>query len=122
VHQEKISMNRLDIPQRMEKLSLSGVKKLICGGIHDFSLDELQNRGIDVFHNVIGEAEIALSLCLRGELRTGSNCERKGRSKAAAEGLEAGGQAQSPGTGQPVRLSNEGSEPREKRSSLIKTR
>ena len=91
VHQERISTERLDIPQRMEQLALSGVKKLICGGIHDFSLNELQNRGIDVFHNVIGEAEIALTLCLNGELQPGSHCEKRRRIASSPEGVGARG-------------------------------
>jgi predicted Fe-Mo cluster-binding NifX family protein len=77
IHQERISTGRLDISQRMEQLLLSGVNKLICGGIHDFSLDQLENRGIDVFHNVIGEAKIALTRCLKGELQVGSRCEKR---------------------------------------------
>jgi predicted Fe-Mo cluster-binding NifX family protein len=77
VRQEKISAERLDIPQRIEKLTSSGVTKVICGGIHDFSLDQLKNRGIDVFHNVIGEADIALDIFLKGELQPGSRCEKR---------------------------------------------
>jgi predicted Fe-Mo cluster-binding NifX family protein len=77
VHQEKISMAGLNIPQRIERLSLNGITKLICGGIHDFSLDQLKNRGIDVFHNVIGEADIALNYFLKGELQAGSHCEKR---------------------------------------------
>jgi len=100
VHQERISTERLDIPQRMEQLALSGVKKLICGGIHDFSLDELQNRGIDVFHNVIGEAEIALTLCLNGELQPGSHCEKRRRIASSPEGVGARGPKRSSRTGQ----------------------
>lgn len=77
VHQEKIPTEKLNIPQRIEKLTSSGVNKVICGGIHDFSLNQLRNMGIDVFHNVIGEAEIALTIFLKGELQPGSRCERK---------------------------------------------
>jgi predicted Fe-Mo cluster-binding NifX family protein len=79
VHQEKISVAGLNIPQRIEKLSLNGITQLICGGIHDFSLDQLKNRGIDVFHNVIGEADIALTYFLKGVLQTGSHCEKRRR-------------------------------------------
>jgi predicted Fe-Mo cluster-binding NifX family protein len=86
IHQERVSTERLDLPQRMEQLASSGVKKLICGGIHDFSLEELRNIGIDVFYNVIGEAQIALALCLNGELNPGSNCEKKKDGKFARRG------------------------------------
>jgi len=99
VHQEKISMKGLDIPQRMEQLALSGVKKLICGGIHDFSLEGLRNIGIDVFYNVIGEAGIALTLCLNGELQPGSHCEKRRRITSFPEGAGARGHKRSSGTG-----------------------
>lgn len=86
VHQERISMERFDIPQRIERLALSRVSKVICGGIHDFSLDQLRNMGIDVFHNVTGEADIALSIFLKGELRPGSCCERRAKCSAPKRG------------------------------------
>jgi len=100
VHQERISTGRLDIPQRMEQLVLSGVKKVICGGIHDFSLNELQNRGVDVFHNVIGEAAIALTLCLNGELQPGSHCEKRRKMASCPEGTGVRGPKRSFRTGQ----------------------
>ena len=78
VHQEKISLEGLTILQRMEKLNLNGITKLICGGIHDFSLNQLRNMGIAVFHNVMGEAELALLNFLKGQLQPGSQFE-KGR-------------------------------------------
>jgi predicted Fe-Mo cluster-binding NifX family protein len=77
VHQEKISMAGLSILQRIETLSLNGITQLICGGIHDFGLDQLRKRRIDVFHNVIGEAHIALTYFLKGVLQTGSHCEKR---------------------------------------------
>ena len=77
VHQEKISMAGFSLPQRIEKLSLNGVSKLICGGIHDFSLDQLRNMGIGVFHNVIGEADMALKNLLKGKLQAGSRFEKR---------------------------------------------
>jgi len=87
VHQEKISLSGLNIPQRIEKLTLNGISKLICGGIHDFSLDQLRNMGIDVFHNVIGEADIALNYLLRGELHPGSECEKRRSNFSAPQRL-----------------------------------
>jgi predicted Fe-Mo cluster-binding NifX family protein len=77
VHQEKFSMEGLNIPQRIEKLTSNGVNKLICGGIHDFSLHQLRNIGIDVFYNVIGEAGAALTIFLKGQLQPGSRCEKR---------------------------------------------
>jgi predicted Fe-Mo cluster-binding NifX family protein len=77
VRQEKISLENFNISQRIEMLALTGVAKMVCGGIHDFRLDQLRNMGIDVFHNVIGEADIALGNLLKGQLRPGSLCEEK---------------------------------------------
>jgi len=77
VHQEKISLEGLTILQRIEKLHLNGITKLICGGIHDFSMNQLRNMGIAVFHNVMGEAELALLNFLKGELQSGSYFEKR---------------------------------------------
>lgn len=99
IHQERIPTQGLDIPQRTEHLALSGVKKLICGGIHDFSLEALRNMGIDVLYNVIGEAAIALTLCLKGELRPGSQCEKRKRIPNFPEGVGARRHKRSSGTG-----------------------
>lgn len=77
LHQEKISVEGFNIMERIEKLTLSGINKVICGGIHDISLSQLQNRGIDVFHNVSGEADVALNFLLKGALQAGSHCKRR---------------------------------------------
>jgi predicted Fe-Mo cluster-binding NifX family protein len=77
VHQEKVSLEGLTILQRIEKLNLNGASKLICGGIHDFCLNQLSNMGIEVFHNVMGEAETALKNFLKGQLQSGSFFEKK---------------------------------------------
>ena len=82
VRQEKISLENFTISQRIEMLALTGVGKMICGGIHDFRLVQLRKMGIDVFHNVIGAADIALGNLLRGELRPGSFCEGKRKGNA----------------------------------------
>jgi predicted Fe-Mo cluster-binding NifX family protein len=77
IRQEKISMEKLDIPRRIEKLASSGVDQVICGGIHDFSLEQSRGMGIAVFHNVIGDADIALAIFLKGKLQLGSYCEKE---------------------------------------------
>jgi len=76
VHQEKISMTNFNLFQRIRHLNLNGVNKVICGGIHDFGLDQLRNMGIDVFHNTTGEADVALDVFLKGRLEPGSQCEK----------------------------------------------
>lgn len=73
-------MTNLNLSQRIKHLNLNGVNKVICGGIHDFGLDQLRNMGIDVFHNIIGEADVALNVFLIDRLEPGSQCEKtKGR-------------------------------------------
>jgi predicted Fe-Mo cluster-binding NifX family protein len=79
VNQERFAMANLNLPQRIEQIASSGVDKVICGGIDKFSLNQLGNKGVEVVHDVIGEAEIAFHLLLRGRLRPGFCCERKGR-------------------------------------------
>jgi len=82
VRQERISLENFTISQRVEMLALTGAGKMICGGIHDFRLIQLRKMGIDVFYNVIGEADIALGNLLKGELRPGSVCEEKKKGNA----------------------------------------
>jgi len=81
IHEEKISAERLDVPKRIEKFTLCGVKKVICGGILDSSLDQLRNMGIEVFNevfnNVIGDALVALGTLFKGKIKPRSNCEKK---------------------------------------------
>jgi predicted Fe-Mo cluster-binding NifX family protein len=77
VGQEKLSTARLNLSQRLEKVTLNGLDKLICGGIDPFSRTQLGTRGIDVIQDVIGEAEIVIDLFMRGRLRPGLCCERR---------------------------------------------
>lgn len=78
-NQEKLATANLNLPQRLEQITSNRVDKVICGGIDGFSLNQLGNRGIDVVHDVIGEAEIAFHLFMRGRLRPGFCCERRRR-------------------------------------------
>jgi predicted Fe-Mo cluster-binding NifX family protein len=77
-HQEKLPMTTLNLPQRLDQLASYGVNQVICGGIDGFCLDQLGNKGIDVLHNVVGEAEMAFHLFMKGRLRPGFCCERRG--------------------------------------------
>jgi predicted Fe-Mo cluster-binding NifX family protein len=79
VHQEKLPMANLNLPQRLDQLALNGVNKIICGGIDGFCLSQLGSKGIDVLHNVVGEAETAFNLFMGGKLRPGLCCEKRGR-------------------------------------------
>jgi predicted Fe-Mo cluster-binding NifX family protein len=77
--EERFPTNSLNLPQRLDQLASNGVNKIICGGIDSLSLNLLGSRGIDVIHNVVGEAQEGINLFLRGLLRPGFCCDRKGR-------------------------------------------
>jgi predicted Fe-Mo cluster-binding NifX family protein len=79
VNQEKLPMANLNLPQRLEQITSNGVDKVICGGIDGFSLNQLGTKGIDVVEDVMGEAEVAFHLFIRGRLRPGFCCERRRR-------------------------------------------
>ena len=75
IKQEKWPMASFNLQQRLDQLASKGVDKIICGGIDSFCMDHLGNMGIDVIHNVAGEAGKALSLFMRGVLRPGFYCD-----------------------------------------------
>jgi predicted Fe-Mo cluster-binding NifX family protein len=77
INQEKWPMASFNLQQRLDQLASKGVDKIICGGIDSFCIGQLGNRGIDVIHNVAGEAGKALNLFIRGVLRPGLYCDRK---------------------------------------------
>lgn len=77
INREKWSMASFNLPQRLDQLAAKGVDKIICGGIDSFSIDQLGNKGIEVIHNVAGEAKKALHLFMEGALRPGFYCNGK---------------------------------------------
>jgi predicted Fe-Mo cluster-binding NifX family protein len=81
VSEEHFSMAHLSLSQRLDHLISSGVNQIICGGIDAFCLDQLTRRGIQVLPNIVGEAEAALSLFLKGRLRPGRCCDPQGRGR-----------------------------------------
>jgi len=70
-------MESFNLQQRLDQLASKGVDKIICGGIDSFCMDHLGNMGIDVIHNVAGEAGEVLNLFIRGVLRPGLYCDGK---------------------------------------------
>jgi predicted Fe-Mo cluster-binding NifX family protein len=80
IHQEKLPMTNLSLSQRLDQLTSLGIDQVICGGIDGFCVNQLGRKGIGVLHNVVGEAEVAFNLFLKGRLRPGLCCEkRRGR-------------------------------------------
>ncbi len=79
VRQENFPVAHLNLTQRLDQLTSNGVDKVICGGIDGFCLNQLGSKGIEVVHNVAGEAEIASDLFMKGRLRPGFCCEGRGR-------------------------------------------
>jgi predicted Fe-Mo cluster-binding NifX family protein len=84
VRQEKLPTANLNLPQRLEQITSNGVDKVICGGIDGFCQSQLGSRGIDVVQDVIGDAEIVFDLFMKGRLRPGFCCERRGRRRFCA--------------------------------------
>jgi predicted Fe-Mo cluster-binding NifX family protein len=82
--EEKLSTANLNLPQRLEQITSIGVDKVICGGIDGLSRNQLGSRGIDVVQDVIGDAEIVFDLFMRGRLRPGFCCEKRGRKRFCA--------------------------------------
>ena len=78
VNEEKLIIPNLNLSQRLDQLVSLGVNKMICGGIDSFSIGQLGSRGIDVIHNVAGEAGEALGLFIRGVLRPDFYCNGRG--------------------------------------------
>jgi predicted Fe-Mo cluster-binding NifX family protein len=77
INQEKCQMARFNLQQRLDQLASKGVDKVICGGMDSFCIDHLGNMGIDVIHNVAGEAREVLNFFIRGVLRPGFYCNGK---------------------------------------------
>jgi predicted Fe-Mo cluster-binding NifX family protein len=77
IKQEKWTIGSFDLQQRLDQLASRRVDKVICGGIDRFCVDHLGNMGIEVIHNVAGEAGEVLNLFIRGVLRPGFYCNGK---------------------------------------------
>lgn len=77
VLKENVPVAHLTLTQRLDQLTSIGVNKLICGGIDGFCLNQLGTKGIEVIHNVAGEAGEALNLFFKGALRPGFCCNGK---------------------------------------------
>jgi predicted Fe-Mo cluster-binding NifX family protein len=84
VRQEKLPTAHLNLPQRLEQITSSGVEKVICGGIDGFCQNQLGGRGIDIVQDVMGDAEIVFDLFMKGRLQSGLYCEGKGRRRFCA--------------------------------------
>jgi len=79
VSQEKFPTANLNLPKRLEQITSNRIDKVICGGIDGLSRNQLGSRGIDVVQDVIGDADIVFDLFMRGRLRPGFCCEKRGR-------------------------------------------
>lgn len=77
VKQEKLPTANLSLTKRLDQIISNEVDKVICGGVDGFSLHQLGNKGVEVVHDVIGEAKVAFDLFMRGRLRSGFCCEKR---------------------------------------------
>jgi predicted Fe-Mo cluster-binding NifX family protein len=80
VNEERWAIETFNLQRRLDQLTSKKVDKVICGGIDSFCVDHLRSMGIDVLHNVAGEAGEVLNFFIRGGLRPGFYCnERRGK-------------------------------------------
>jgi predicted Fe-Mo cluster-binding NifX family protein len=77
VRNENFPVAHLTPTQRLDQLASNGVNQVICGGIDGFCFNQLGNKGIEVIHNVAGEAGEVLNLFFKGALRPGFCCNGK---------------------------------------------
>jgi predicted Fe-Mo cluster-binding NifX family protein len=77
ISEERWLVESFDLQQKLTHLASRGVEKILCGGIDSFCMDYLGNIGIDVIHNVAGEAGEVLKYFIRGRLYPGSYCDGK---------------------------------------------
>ena len=71
VEKEEIWVARWNPLQRITRLTELGIDTVICGGISNFSVRMLANNGIRVISWITGEAEEAIKLHLKGQLKPG---------------------------------------------------
>ena len=91
LREAKFSTVNLNSLQRLDQITSNGVDKVICGGIDDFSRNQLGRKGIAVVQDIIGDADIVFDLFMKGRLRTGLCYERKRRKDSCAWKRESGG-------------------------------
>ena len=65
--------------ERIKELAELAVETVICGAIDQFSLRQLEVRGIKVYSWITGEAEDALSSFQKGQLKSGFMMAQGGR-------------------------------------------
>jgi len=68
---EALETGTMTEDERIKLLEDANVTVLACGGIARELRSELENKGIEVIHNVAGEAEQILEYLARGQLRPG---------------------------------------------------
>ena len=91
LREAKFSTVNLNPLQRLDQITSNGVDKVICGGIDDFSRNQLRRKGIALVQDVIGDADIVFDLFMKGRLRPGLCCERKRRKDFCARKTGSGG-------------------------------
>lgn len=71
VEKKEIWVGRWNPLQRITRLTELGIDTVICGGISNFSVRMLISNGIRVISWITGEAEEAIKLLLKGQLKSG---------------------------------------------------
>ena len=71
VEKKEVWAGRWNLLQRVIRLTELGIDTVICGGISNFSVRLLTSNGIRVVSWITGEAEEAIKLLLKGQLKPG---------------------------------------------------
>lgn len=71
VEKKEVWAGRWNLLQRVIRLTELGIDTVICGGISNFSIRLLASNGIRVVSWITGEAEEAIKLLLKGQLKSG---------------------------------------------------
>jgi len=76
---EEIVLSTINPIQRVNELADMGIDTIICREINSYTLSNLDKKGINVIHSVIGNTEEVLNIFLSGKLKQGITIFPDGR-------------------------------------------
>ena len=78
-NKEDIILSTTNPSKRVKELADMDIDTIICGEINSYTLSNLDKKGINVIHSVIGNTEEVLNLFLSGKLKQGITIFPDGR-------------------------------------------